>query len=206
MNPPPTVLRLIENFFRFFGLLFIYLVSGWIFKGNHDFMLACVLTSSFLLSFYFFDKQDPKGSIKRTVFSAYTPFLLLFIISSFFIGFERSILYIILTPVCAAVGFSFRAKKKLWKPIFVTILIVCSSLFLKKNTFYLIANRNSRINESAKEVVLISKTMDTIRVDHEGISVIDFWTRTCSTCFKTFPEYENIYKGYRGDSRVAISE
>jgi len=202
MNPSPTALRLIESFFRFFGLFFVYLFTGLIFKGNHNYMIAFVLTSSFLLSFYFFDKKDPEGSIKRTVFTTFTPFLLLFIISSIFVGFERSILYIILIPVCAAVGFSFRANRRIWKPVFVTILIICSSLFLIKNTFYLIANRNSRTNESAKEVVVISKAMDTIRVDQEGISVIDFWTRTCSICFKTFPQYESIYNEYRGDSRV----
>lgn len=51
---------------------------------------------------------------------------------------------------------------------------------------------------------LIDGKGNTVAIDFSKTIVIDFWTTTCATCFKTFPDYEKVYNHYKKDENIAV--
>ncbi|MDE3743994.1 TlpA family protein disulfide reductase [Maribacter polysaccharolyticus] len=183
-------------------LIIFYFVLFLIFNGNHKWILLFTLCTSFLISFFLFHKESNLNKVEYSLIFV-LPIILLFTVSSFFVGFTYSISYILFIPLSVVLGKLFSETR-----FYLVIGIVSLSIFIfssfvfLENVIVYSSNIGARVNKVYRPITLIDKNRDTIELNKEKIIVLDFWTTSCKICYEKFPNFEKNFLLYKDDNRV----
>ncbi|UOB17516.1 TlpA family protein disulfide reductase [Abyssalbus ytuae] len=183
------------------SILFFYLLFGVVFKGKHEWIILCTLISSFSIAFFLFGRKEKVDTLNLYLVLI-LPITLLLTISSFFIGFNYSITYIVFIPISAFFGLKFAFNRNILIPVFSFLLFAFISFLLFPNLFVYMNNHEARTNKPYKKITLVSKNRDTIQLDSSKIIALDFWTTSCGVCFKKFPSLERNYLNFKNEKNI----
>lgn len=187
-----------------FSSLFIisYVFSGILFWGEHSYMLPFNLIVTFVISFFIFKKS---ANAKLDYFIINVPFFSLLIFTSI-IGkdFSRLMTYIIFVPLSSLIGYWFIKDKNLLKVILSFLLILITSNLFKDNFFSYYHNKNGQKDVPFPKVSLTDSNKNKIILNKNKIIVLDFWSTSCSICFKKFPDLEDTFKKYQLNKDIEI--
>lgn len=67
--------------------------------------------------------------------------------------------------------------------------------------FYTYIENKKTINEQNEIYYLLDNNNDTVLINNDKYTVLDFWHSRCSSCFKDFPKFDELYSSYK-DSDV----
>lgn len=183
-------------------ILLLYILFGVIFWGSHKYMLPCTMITTYVVS-YIFLKRNIGNNLKA--FLIIFPIELLFIIASLpEFNFSYSILYILFIPL--SVYFSilyFKYKKLIIFFLFIGFSFF-SGFFLFLNVFYLVNSKRDTANNQKFPNISLHYRNNTKVSLNNNIIVFDFWYSKCSVCYEKFPELEDLYLHYKGNSKVSI--
>ncbi len=180
-------------------LFAIYFLLGAIFDGNHPKMLLFFLPAVFIVSFLVLQKL----SEKRMILACILPFWLVFFVSSIFIGFLYSLAYVLFIPLFGWLAILFNRKKHFLYPVAVVFVAWGVSALLFPNTFEAMANTGARVDKAMPELNFLNENGKPVSLD-SGLVVLDFWTTSCSVCFKKFPDYNEYSIKYANDPDIKL--
>jgi len=179
-----------------------YFLFGLITWGNHEFMLPLMLLSVFIISYLFIAKSQ---KIINDLFLLNFPFILLVFITCLIGGdFSRGFLYIFFVPASTFLSYLYFKFKKIYIPIFSFILFLIIGFVIFPNFYSYTKNHNSEKNLIFPKVLIIDKDKRQVNLYKNKIIVLDFWTTSCSICFKKFPDLEATYLKYKNNPNVEI--
>jgi thiol-disulfide isomerase/thioredoxin len=117
---------------------------------------------------------------------------------------SRSLQYIIFIPISNFLAFLYvRYRKALIIPISL-LTFFCIGKFLFISIFTLISNYNSERTVDLPYVTLL--TRDKTKVDlhqrDDKVIILDFWSTSCSICFKKFPDLQRTFEKYKDNKNV----
>ncbi|SDY07084.1 Thiol-disulfide isomerase or thioredoxin [Lutibacter oricola] len=181
--------------------IIIYQIYYGIFGGNHRWMISLTLLSIFVLSFILFNKKERKEDLILG-FTIVFPIFLIFLITSFFTGFSRTLLYLIFIPISTYLGWLFFKRKSILTLIFSLILFSFVGVILFPNIFILQKNVGVHTNEKFDGISLVDKNKEIVKLDKSKIIILDFWTTSCGVCFKKFPDLEKYYLEFKDNPDV----
>ncbi len=179
-----------------------YIILGKIFKGNHKWMIFIISVEIFIFSFLIFKFGQNKISFKNFILPL--PLFTLIFFVSFQSGFSFTLFYLIFIPFSSVLGV-FYAKQKSQVILFVSIFIFAiASSILYPNWIVYSENRDAKIISNYKSIEFLDKENNIKLLDNKEIIVLDFWSTSCSICFKQFPKFEKIYLEYKNTPNLEI--
>ena len=189
--------------FKYLLLILVYLVAGFLFDGNHVWMILTTLGSAFILCYYFLLKANIK-SWRNEVIKILLPLFVLLIITSVNSSFYYSLTYLIFLPIIGLLSYWFVKKQRITRVMASVLVIVFA-------TFIFLPNQMALFNQSKisgtipyVELDLIDENGQAVSFDANKTVVLDFWTTKCGVCFKKFPAYEGVFEHYKDDARVEV--
>lgn len=179
--------------------IFFYFIVGIIFNGDHRWILSITLTFIFLFSLYLL-KQENEFKYALLVGA---PIVITLLATSIYVGFTRSILYLIFIPISILSSWIlFKRKSTLLNIITAIALFALIGFVGFPNSIVFQTNQGARTNIPFKGIELVNDKKENIVLDESKIIVLDFWTTSCSACFKKFPELEYYYLKYKTDPNI----
>lgn len=193
--------KLIRNTLWAFSLFLIYTISGFLF-GTHEKMIVVTLVTTFLLTFLYFKNNPSKKAIEGFLLLV-APTLMIFITTSLFAGFKRSLVYLIFIPLVYYLSWFFveRRRSKLILIFVLGIIVFAPTIFIP-NIYSYYLNKNAEQNRPLPEMTFIDANKNIITLSKNKVLVLDFWNTSCGVCFKKFPEYEDLYLEYKNNQNV----
>lgn len=194
------IINKINNYFKSFYIVLLYIVTGILTYGNHEIMIPLVTIGTFFISFFVLKKYD---FIKNFILLIVPILVLIFITSVINYDFLRSIFYLIFIPIASFLGYLYKIKKNIIIPIAVIIFSLVIGLYIYPNYFVYFINKGARKNTVSPKFELIDRNKKQVKFT-KNIIVLDFWTTSCGVCFKKFPELEKIYLAYKNNDNIAF--
>ncbi len=186
--------------------LIIYIIVGFLFYGDHVYMVLIMLLSTFFLSYLLYFKSIFKVK-KDLIYIIWLIVLILIVASIIKKDFSRTAVYIIFIPLFAFLGYLFSKKKSIL--LLFSVLFFCFTI-----NFYIQPNFLIYYHSSGKENLLTNKEFPKIKLfdsdlkkydlPKDKIIVLDFWNTSCSVCFSKFPKMNKLYNKYKDNKKVLI--
>jgi thiol-disulfide isomerase/thioredoxin len=188
------------------ALFISYIAFGVLSYGNHLIMLLFTLVFTFILTYWLFFKKVILN-LSETKY-IYVPFIVVLLVSSIInLNFSRSSVYIIFVPLLSYLGFKYYQKKSL-SIVFFSLFLVCFLNFYFQpnflNYYHNLKNEDILRNNDFPEINLYDKNSKKVVLPKDKIIVLDFWTTTCSVCFKKFPSLEKLNNKFKNNNNVLI--
>ena len=191
------------KFFKYLLLILLYLVAGFLFDGNHVWMILTTLGGAFILCSYFLLKVNMK-SWRNEVLKILLPLFVLLFITSVNSSFYYSLKYLIFLPIIGLLSFWVVKMQRITMVMASVLVIVFATFIFSPNQMALF--NQSKISGTIPyvELDLIDENGQAVSFDAKKTVVLDFWTTKCSACFKKFPAYEDVFEHYKDDVRVEV--
>jgi len=146
----------------------------------------------------------PKNSHTKLLLLSIFPLICFFIIFGFSNTFIFFISYIIFMPISLYLGYKTRALN-----VYITrfIFLLGASVigfFVYPNLYSFMDNTNSRISRKVNPIVLLDRNKDTIKINKEKVTVLEFWFKECRPCLKNFPDFEKFYLKNKENAALEI--
>lgn len=174
----------------------VFLLSGTV---NWPFQLCVVCVSTFSVSFYFVQKQRVKMAI-ITMAPAY-------LVYSFDTLYNHLIhVYpIVLMPPIIVLIVVFLNHQKKFKPQIVYIILLflftvpCYYGMIKWLSFEASLTPTSNLGEKMPSIHFLTAKNESfsLNIENDSVFVFDFWSTSCGTCFREFPEYKSLNEKLR---------
>ncbi len=182
--------------------ILFYCLLGVITWGNHELMLPLFLTCVFIIVYRVIRKSH---NIINDLFLLNFPFILLIFLTcligdNFSIGF----LYLFFAPVSTLLSYLYFKQKIIYIPIFSVFFFAFIGGVMFPNFYSYLNNHNSEKNINFPKVSIIDKENNQVNLYKNKIVVLDFWTTSCSICFKKFPDLEATYLKYKSNPNIEI--
>lgn len=184
-------------------IIFIYLLGGFLFGGNHKWMILTTLISVFVTCSYFLSKINTKYRRKELIKILFPLFLLLMVIS-INSTFYYSLAYLIFLPVIGLLSYWYVKKQSTSKMIVVMLVVSFATFIFFPNQLAFFNKSNISGSIPYVELDLFDVNGQKVYFDTDKTIVLDFWTTKCGVCFEKFPDYENVFKHYKDDVRVEV--
>ena len=169
-------------------------------------MIILTLLSSFFLTYILYKKSFLQ-SINQ-IYYIFCPLVFLFLASSLIeLNFSRSLVYILFLPVFSFLGYMYFNKGGSKYVIVTFIVAILINFYVQPNFFlyYHYSKSNEKVSEKKFPTIQFE---DSNLIDYEipkdKIVVLDFWTTSCSLCFKKFPAMNTLYDKFRNNNKVLI--
>jgi thiol-disulfide isomerase/thioredoxin len=179
-----------------------YLFLGIITYGEHTYLLPLMLLSSFIITYLFAKKYNKVKSILLFLNIPYV--LIVFLTSLIGNDFSRSLCYILFVPIISFLGYLYLNKKKVYIPVLSLILIYFVSFILNPNLYSVYKNNKSEKNIIFPKTIFFDKNKNEVILKKDKIIILDFWSTSCTICFKKFPNLEDVYNKYINNSNIEI--
>lgn len=163
-----TLSGAIDWIFQFTFIVVIYFLASYIFfikNYNSIYFLILILPFTVIYGLSLLISHTQNFAVYPIVFSPLIGFL-----SAFFI-------------------IQFKMKKNILIPIWCSLLIISSFIFME-NWFIFISNKNRASNNSFPKLNLIDANNKEFNISKGHIYVIDIWSSTCGICIEEFPAFE----------------
>ena len=179
------------------GVILYYMLIVFLFNGQ-KFIFPVFMISAFFFSMFLAKNEFLYSFIPITITWLIQPFLPKTI-------YSIAIIYIIFTPLTFWLGYYLKKKSWIYKALY-PIFIVLVGFYGFSNLWSVTKNINARIAYNSPKIILYSENNTPIRLDTvQGKTfILDFWTTSCSVCFKKFPAYEKIFLAYKNDPSVEL--
>ena len=94
--------------------------------------------------------------------------------------------------------------KKKWLLLIIPIIIIINSFIVFPNYFEWVKSFNSpnSIGVDVTKLNLVDSTGKKIKLPDKGYLILDFWTTSCSQCFKKFPKFESLSNKYKDEKNI----
>lgn len=165
-------------------------------------MLPLILMMSFTITYLCTKKNK---NIKRILLYLNTPFVsLLFLTCLIGNDFSRGLSYILFVPLSSILGYLYFKFQKYYIPILSFFLFIFLSQLIYPNLYSYLKNNKSEKNIIFPKTTFFDNNKNIISINNNKIIVLDFWSTSCSICFKKFPDLENIYLKYENNPNIEI--
>jgi len=193
-------MNIIRTALKITSITFLYLFMGFVFSGNHKWMVILVLIGSFFISYLVFKKEEASPILNGIILIL--PLITILTFISLFSNFTYSLTYILFLPLSCILAYLFYKKKSILIILFTILSFSFASFVFFPNL--LVYNQNNKFNKNTtiKNLALIDKEGNSIKIDSTKITVLDFWTTSCKNCFKSFPEFEKVYLKYNENQNI----
>jgi len=178
-------------------LVFLFMLFVYLLHNKNTKITTSVLTMYYFVGLF--------STSKKQAFTIISPILIIFIISFFQKGTLLAVTYFYLFFIPLVTFTGYYLKDKVIAVKFIPILFMIPlGLYFYPNWFIFYRDINSRKFESAPTIILKDDTGNSIRLDtiKNKIIVLDFWSTSCGSCIKSFPEFEKISNEYKNNATV----
>lgn len=174
--------------------------------SDHKWVLLFTQFIVFIFSIFILKKNN---KLKNLIFLI-LPFLVLFVVAlliNFKEHYIRGIPYLIFIPVITYLLYIAFSKKSIIITSLILIIIPFNSFIIFPNWFiFCIENErdNFLINKEFPIINGISNK-DKIPINlnnKDEILVLDFWTTSCGTCFKKFPDFQKLKETFNDHPNI----
>jgi thiol-disulfide isomerase/thioredoxin len=180
----------------------VYILVALIFNGEHSYMLSVFFITYFLTSFYIFSTSVTK---QRDFVFLNAPFVVVLLITSIVERyFALTLTYIIFTPIISYLAYLFVVKKAKYLLAVTVLLLMFVQFFFFPNVFSFLVNKDEKTYLKMPLIILRNAKGDTVQLQQDKIYVLDFWSTSCSVCFKKFPRFNEFFKLNNGQKNTEI--
>lgn len=190
----------------FLYTLFLYLIISF-FTVEWRFLIPIFLSGVFFSVYYMLRLKVNIN--KYFVWFSFSGFIL-FITLIGIAKFDKSFLFILLTPIASYFGYLFFNATSYKRKIgIILLLLVCSifsATYIHSTVFYYLNKREIIVNDINIDMFLANG--EKIKLDKEKVYIFDLWSTSCGACIEKFPEFSklcNIYKSNDGVEFYAVN-
>ncbi len=183
-------------------ILFFYVVFSALISDKHPHILFATLVFTFLIGLFIFNKD--KTTNHKTYLWFVVPVSVFFVVASIFLEgvVLRSLLYIIFIPFAGYLAMLLKNKRAVWLSVFIIPFFAFVAYIIFPNWFSFYVNKEAHIVRPFPEISLVDVNKKKVDLPKDKIIVLDFWTTSCTSCFKKFPAFEQAYLTYRDNPNV----
>jgi len=188
-------MKKLKSILKYNQVLFIYIICGIIFYGNHDFIFPIVIFITPIVVFIALKKDSSNFEPLKYIASI---FILLLIASFLNDDYSRSLSYLISLPILAYLGLWWY-KSNYLVLIIIVALTYFFSVFLFPTLFAFAMEKNNSYEViDFPKIKFLNHKKDTVNFIAE-YTVLDFWNTKCAICYKKFPHFEEISQKYQSE-------
>ncbi|TYB73002.1 TlpA family protein disulfide reductase [Bizionia myxarmorum] len=186
---------ILKNIFNASIILIIYLILLAFITSDHKWLM--LIMQIFIVVLFIIYK---KSKSEKKFFISILTFI---VIIAFGMVFEKDIsrggLYLLFLPIIYIL--TKKSYDKKWLIPIIPIIILFNSFVVFPNYFEWIKSFNSpdSIGTDISKLDLVDENGRKIVLPSEGYLVLDFWTTSCSQCFKKFPILDALSNKYQDD-------
>jgi len=193
------------KFFILFSLAIIisYLLFGVLFDGEHVLMIPLFLSVIFIITILAFKKKTDVRLIDCLLIVL--PFWLIILVGGYFVeDYSRILQYLIFVPISSCLAYLYLKTKKILIIPISLVIFYCVGRFLFITMFTYLSNVDAEKNIDLPKISLVNNHNEEINLHRDKIIVLDFWSTSCSICFKEFPNFESVFQKYRSNKNIEI--
>jgi thiol-disulfide isomerase/thioredoxin len=194
---------ILKNIYAGSYMIIIYNVLGAITWYKHMYLLPLTLVSTYILSYYFLNKNSPYY-LKNGMLICLPLTIINIIICISINDFSRGLPYILFVPLSTYLAFLHLKYKKNIIPLLSLVLFGFISFIIFPNYFIYYHNHNAEKNIKFPTMFFKDNQSKVVNFNSDKIIILDFWSTSCGICFEKFPILEDTYKKYKNDKNVEI--